>query len=555
MMRLKSYNTAPPGGFIFIDKATGFRVHGWSLGAAAAQWYQEQMRRGVKTTIENCRAEVESFTCGELMKSPGWDQWVIVTTPKPPFIPTSLFHQKDVSVSVVIPVYKRTERLEKVKHTVSGQCDEVFVVDGDGLGFGANCNFGASKTKSAFIWFLNDDCYPDKSCAEHLKNVLLANPKIGAVGHLLRYPSGYIQHGGTQRVKGQVGFPHRDLGLLHPSLKVPTEMEAVTAASVMVRREAFEAVGGFDEGYDLYLEDSDLCLKLRQAGWKVYFTPFAEAVHEEHASSKNLPNLNQIIQYSVSRFTQKWEQYFRDNPDTPTFEAFESVTQTPSIDTLYVHPVGSALTDAKRFVDSVVSHPPGQPINWVIACNSPSGDMPSDAVKSLFSKLGNVQYFSHDNSGWDIGAFQAYSKVCKSDVCLFLGSSAYCRQENWAQRMMMAYRLYGPNAIYGVTGNMGNAACGVSPHLRTTGFWCKPEILRQYPHIVTRPEERYPFEHGPHCLTMWAWSQGYQVYVVETQSVFAFPDWDNGPEGFHRGTQKHVIFGDRVCAQPYFPHP
>lgn len=559
MLRLKSSNTAPPGGFVFVDKSKGFRAHGWSLRSAAAQWYQEQLNRGRNVTIDQAIADVERFTCEDLMKSPGWDQWVMVVTPPDPFRPAITFKQKETSVSVVIPVYEKSERLGKAMHAVHGQCNEVITVETeegkDDSGFGAKCNRGAKQSKSEFIWFLNDDCYPSPGCRDHLVNVLMANPRIGMVGHLLRYPNGLIQHAGTQRVDGQVGFPHRDVGKMHPSLKVPTEMEAVTAASVMVRREAFESVGGFDEGYFLYLEDSDLCLKMRQSGWKVYFTPFAEATHEEHASSKLRLDLTQIIEKSVARFNAKWSGYFRDNPEPPTFDTFEVVSQATTIDAVYVHIVGNGIQEAQRFVDSAVRHPPGHAINWVIACNSPSREMPSDTVKELFSRLGNVQYFSHDNSGWDIGAFQAYAKVCKSELCLFFGSSAYCRHDNWAQRMIMAYRLHGPNAIYGVTGNMGNQSCGVSPHLRTTGFWCKPEIINQYPNTVTRPEERYPFEHGPQCLTMWAWSQGYQVYVVETENIWAFPDWDSGPQGFHRGQQRDVLFGDRVCAQPYYPHP
>lgn len=558
MLHLRSSNTSPPGGFSFLDPATGFRAHGWSVRSAAGQWYQEQLRRGKSTTLDLAVADVERHTCTELLKTTGWEQWVIVTAPRKPFVPCVMFPQNDVSVSVVIPVYEKSDRINRVIESVKPQCNEIFTVDREECqdrGFGAACNLGASKSKSAFIWFLNDDCYPDKSCSEHLKNVLLANPKIAMVGHLLRYPNGLIQHGGTHRVNGQVGFPHLDIGSVHPSLKVPTELEAVTAASIMVRREAFDAVGGFDEGYFLYLEDSDLCLKLRQAGWKVYFTPFAEATHEEHASSSKRPDLNQIIEKSVARFNDKWKDYFSNNPVSPTFQSFDEVSQTLSIDAVYVHVMGSGLSESRRFVDSVINHPPGLEINWTIACNSPSREMPSDDVKEMFSRLGNVKYFSHDNSGWDIGAFQAYSKVCKSDLCLFFGSSAYCRKSDWAQKMVMAYRLNGPNAIYGVTGNMGNQSCGVSPHLRTTGFWCKPEILNQYPSTVTRPEERYPFEHGPQCLTVWAWSQGYQVYVVETENIFSFPDWDNGPEGFHRGQQQHIIFGDRVTSPPYHPHP
>ena len=120
--------------------------------------------------------------------------------------------------------------------------------------------------------------------------------------------------------------------------------------------------------------------------------------------------------------------------------------------------------------------------------------------------------------------------------------------------MITAFKTYGPNAIYGVTANLGNRD-GVSPHLRTTAFWCTPELFNRYPNRVAKPEDRYPFEHGPQSMTVWAWSQGYQVYVVETENVFAYPDWDNGPEGFQRGTQKNLLFGDRITAPPYFAHP
>ena len=120
--------------------------------------------------------------------------------------------------------------------------------------------------------------------------------------------------------------------------------------------------------------------------------------------------------------------------------------------------------------------------------------------------------------------------------------------------MITAFKTYGPNAIYGVTANLGNRD-GVSPHLRTTAFWCTPELFNRYPTRVTKPEDRYPFEHGPQSMTVWAWSQGYQVYVVETENVFAYPDWDNGPEGFQRGTQKNLLFGDRITSPPYFAHP
>src|SRR5512138_2558479 len=80
MMRLKRANESPPGGFQFIEKSSGFKVHGWSLKSVGAQWYQEQLRRGKKTTLERCCNEVETFTCSQLMNGQGWENFVEITS-------------------------------------------------------------------------------------------------------------------------------------------------------------------------------------------------------------------------------------------------------------------------------------------------------------------------------------------------------------------------------------------------------------------------------------------------------------------------------------------
>jgi len=575
MLRLKSHNTCPPSGFSFIDKGSGFKAHGWSVRSTASQWYHEQLRRGQNRSVEECMADVEKFTCEELMKTQGWQQWVMITD-VPRFVPHPIpLIPKDARISVVVPIYEnniKNSGVDRCVTSVFDQANEVILVCphfrdwGDtkkirfvdagsmDLGFSAKCNLGASKSTSPYIWFLNDDCYPSPGCAAKLMETMNSNPKIAIVGHLLRYPNGRIQHGGTQRLHGKVGFPHIDHGSLDQTITEQTEMEAVTAASMLVRREAFEAVGGFDEGYFLYLEDSDLCLKVRQAGWKVAYTPFAEAIHEEHASSKLRSDLWAILKDSTDRFQSKWKSYFEQKP--PVFEPWDKISQKLKIDALYVHLVGN--NDSERlsyqFVESVSKFPPGADLNWVIALNSPNGQELSTEMKQVFEALGPVTYFKHDNSGWDIGAFQAYSKTSKADFVLLFGSSSYARKNNWALPMITAFKTYGPNAIYGVTANLGNRD-GVSPHLRTTAFWCTPELFNRYPTRVTKPEDRYPFEHGQQSMTVWAWSQGYQVYVVETENVFAYPDWDNGPEGFQRGTQKNLLFGDRITSPPYFAHP
>jgi GT2 family glycosyltransferase len=579
MLRLKSHNTSPPSGFCILDKATGFKAHGWSIRAVAAQWYHERLKRGHNCTVQDCCNDVENYTAQELMKLPNWKDWVmVVDTPK--FIPRPVPLQPvQARISVVIPAYDSEPRMMRVIESVRNQVSDIHILvgnhlqpkfdseivkedkkiqihyDSKDLGFGAKCNLGSKKSTGQFLWFLNDDCYPNSNCASKMMEVMNANPKIAIVGHILRYPDGRIQHGGTHRVKGQVGFPHLDLEKQEPSLKEPTEMEAVTAASMLVRRQAFEEVGGFDESYFLYLEDSDLCLKVREKGWKVVYTPFCEAIHEEHASSRLRTDLDRIVKDSTAIFQRKWKHYFEQDP--PVFESFDKLKSEVKIDAVYVHLVGNPESEAlaRRFVDSVNKCPPGQDLNWIIACNSPAGNQLSSEMKSVFSQLGRVSYFPHDNSGWDIGAFQAYARTSVADLCLFFGASAYCRQQNWAHFITESFRIGGPESLFGTCGNLGDPNTRVSPHIRTTGFWCSPKIINDYPHITKTKEQRYPFEHGPNCLTLWCWSQGYQVYLVTTDSVLAYPDWDNPPNGFHRGDQRELIFGDRITEPPYYSHP
>lgn len=571
-MRLRQRNTAPTGGFCFKDKATGFTVHSWSLREAAAQWYNQQLKRGINSSIDQCTKEVEKFTCEELMKSGNWQEWVDVTPPAQIVISPPINLSTECNVSVIIPAYNPGDRLNKVINCILDQVNEVIVVDSPLVsiprhksskvknltigfpdkesGFSKKCNAGASVAKSEYLWFLNDDCYPNPDCVSKLMAILLSNQKIGAVGHLLRYPDGKIQHGGTKRSPNNVGFPHIE----DNSITMPTEMEAVTAASMLVRKEAFNNVGGFDESYFLYLEDSDLCLKLRTAGWKIYYTPYAEAIHETNTSSKTRTDLSDIVKDSVAKFTAKWDTYFSQPP--PQFDSYQKTANILKIDVVYVHLVGHPGYEgaAKRFVESALKFPPGQEVNWIIACNSDSGNQLSPEMTSVFQRLGNITFFKHDNSGWDIGAFQAYTKTSTADFCLYLGGTAYCRRPNWIFHMVNAFRTCGDGAIYGVCGNLGDQRVNVSPHIRTTGFWCAPSVMNRYPTIVRVGEQRYPFEHGPSGLTMWAWSQGLQVLVVDADGIWQFPNWNDGPNGFHRGNQSSLLLGDRLTEPPYYAH-
>src|ERR1035437_547606 len=186
----------------------------------------------------------------------------------------------------------------KIKHVAAGESN---------IGFGKNVNFGARYATGDFLLILNDDCYLAPNAVEKMLKEM--KDGVGLVGHLLRYPSGAIYHAGKRF--GGANFGHLDFQQQAPTIVVPTEMDNMAGASILVRKKAFWDIGGFDEGFKFYAEDDDLCMKFRQAGWKLIYTPFATGVHDGHQESKQSPfNLRDVMQVSNARFTQKWKAIF-----------------------------------------------------------------------------------------------------------------------------------------------------------------------------------------------------------------------------------------------------
>jgi GT2 family glycosyltransferase/ADP-heptose:LPS heptosyltransferase len=229
-------------------------------------------------------------------------------------------------VSVVIPVYKQHPRLDKCINAVPDDVEVVVALDGPDkfdvngadivspstgkrVGFGKTCTRGARAANSEFLLFLNDDCYLDAGAVDKMMEEM--KPDVAVIGCLLRYPDGRIQHGGTVRLGIEQGYGHIDHGKIKPTITSATEMEFVTFAAAMVRRKAFFDVGGFDEDYDTYCEDSDICLRLRKAGWKVIYTPHASAIHDE--SQTTSPMKGELWSKSQAVFMKKWSRYFSEN--------------------------------------------------------------------------------------------------------------------------------------------------------------------------------------------------------------------------------------------------
>ena len=221
---------------------------------------------------------------------------------------------------------------------------------------------------------------------------------------------------------------------------------------------------------------------------------------------------------------------------------------------IYVYPQdgsGSVHDSAFRFVDSYHRNPAGIDHELVVVCN---GSPITDDARFLFGSVENLRFLEHDNSGYDIGAYQRAAREVACDMMVFFGTSTYLKGPGWLKRMADAFTEKG-NGLFGTMANTGVPHVGVRPHIRTTAFWLAPALFNQYPHHVTEPGQRYEFEHGATCLTSWVYGRGLGVWVVGWSGIYRQSQWHFIPNGFHSGDQSDMLAGDRHSEPPYHPGP
>jgi GT2 family glycosyltransferase len=221
-----------------------------------------------------------------------------------------------MNVSIVIPHYGDSALTVAclahiAVHTPKGV--EVVVVDNgtgdrfpadvrinnpENRGFAMACNQGAAAAAHDMVCFLNNDTEPQAGWLPPLVDAL--GPDVAAVGARLVYPDGRLQHAGIwlYRTSSDVLVAENRLEE-HPA----GDAEAVTAACMLVDRPKFFAAGGFDEGYFNGYEDVDLCLTLRERGWRVVYQPASTVIHHESASG---PARWVAVRENIARLQNKW---------------------------------------------------------------------------------------------------------------------------------------------------------------------------------------------------------------------------------------------------------
>jgi len=222
-------------------------------------------------------------------------------------------------ISVIIVNHDGEAHLDRCLQSLDGSGAEVLLVDNasrdgslalvrerfpevvvfpqeENLGFSAANNLAAARANGEALLLLNADAWLQSGALGLLASHFEGRPEVGLVAPQLRYPDGRNQffwspaRGVFGEALQRVRNPFETQGWVHGSLARSVARLVgrtwYTAACVLIRAEAWRSVGGFDEGFFMYFEDVDLCLRLEAAGWQLAQEPRAVAQHVGGVASR-----------------------------------------------------------------------------------------------------------------------------------------------------------------------------------------------------------------------------------------------------------------------------
>ena len=162
-------------------------------------------------------------------------------------------------------------------------------------GFSAANNAAIALTRTPYLLFINPDCELNEPAIQAMLSLLEATPDVGMCGPLILNEDGSEQRACRRdeptplaALKTLIGNREKGINKVGKPLPAgPVEVDAISGACMLVRREALEDVGPLDEGYFLHCEDLDWCKRFWLKGWKVMFLPHVPITHAKGGSSQN----------------------------------------------------------------------------------------------------------------------------------------------------------------------------------------------------------------------------------------------------------------------------
>ncbi len=222
---------------------------------------------------------------------------------------------------IIVENNSTTREIQDFYKKINGKKGIRVVVWKREFNYSAINNFGIAEAKGDYILCLNNDVTilsPDW-IEEMVGN--LQRPEVGIVGARLYFPDNTIQHAGIVMGMGGcagslfVGMNRNRGGYLHKAA-IQQNLSAVTAACFMVKREAFEKAGGFEEKLAVAFNDVDFCLKVRKAGYLVVYDPHVELYHHESKTRgyENTEAKRRRFQEEIEYMRCQWMPIIKRDP-------------------------------------------------------------------------------------------------------------------------------------------------------------------------------------------------------------------------------------------------
>lgn len=344
-------------------------------------------------------------------------------------------------VSIIIPVHNKWSYTHKCLHSLvrhaQGIDYEVILADDrssdetrmaekvvsnlrvsrnpTNLGFLLNCNRAATQAKGRYLVFLNNDTEVRAGWLHWLLHTMEQDPMVGLVGSKLVFPSGRMQEAGSVlfRDGSAMNFGRED-DPGKPAYNYIKEVDYCTGASICIRRELWERIGGFDERYaPAYYEDPDLCMSVRKLGYKCVYQPLSVVTHFEGISHGT--DISQGIKRkqaeNQSVFHAKWKRELEEGHYDRSDDLFRARERSKGRQVVVYVISGDLVPDVLDHIEAVRSQ------GAVVKLSCAHERLGHAFVRDLQQKgiefipaIGDVQAFE----GW----LDAYGKEC--DIAYFV---------------------------------------------------------------------------------------------------------------------------------------
>jgi GT2 family glycosyltransferase len=220
-----------------------------------------------------------------------------------------------------------------------------YIYSPQNIGFGPSNNLALRRATGEYLLLLNPDTLVHPGAIRALLNFMEQNPQVGAAAARLLNPDGSLQYSCSPEptLKGEL-LRLFHLGGVRPDgyypmetwdLAVPRPVEVILGACMLVRKSVLDQAGLFDEQFFMYNEETDLCRRIRQAGWQIFWVPQAQVTHYGGQSTRQMA-AEMFVQLYRAKIT-----YFRKYHNPITVGLYKLVLFLTSLPRLALAPVAS----------------------------------------------------------------------------------------------------------------------------------------------------------------------------------------------------------------------